>query len=71
MNKLRNTEEKIRNEWTILQRDWDTVAALWNDPNRQQFEREFWESYEETIRPILKAIDQLGQVIDQAKQQVK
>lgn len=71
MSNLSNARARLENEWTLLRRHWEMTAALWNDPVRYRFEREFWQDYEPALHAALKEMDELARVIDQARREVK
>ena len=50
---------------------WNRTTALWNDPVRHRFERDFWQEFERVIHPALKEMDKLAAVIAQAQREVK
>jgi len=71
MSSLNTTHEQIRNGWRVLQRQWQASCALWDDPVRRQFEREFWQDFEQVVPATLKEMERLVQVIAQARRGVR
>jgi hypothetical protein len=47
---------------------WDEVAVHWNDSMRQEFEEKIWTELEQLTLDALRAMDQLGQVFQQVRQ---
>lgn len=51
---------------TIRQR-WDTVAEVWNDPVRVEFETKVWEPLDQLTADGLRAIDRLARILTECR----
>ena len=71
MGSLLNTHDQLRNTWLSLQRQWQASCALWDDPVRHQFEREFWQDFERVVPATINEMQKLAEVIAQARRSVK
>ena len=71
MSQLRNGREQIIDEWKRLKQQWEATSSQWGDAARYRFEREFWQAYEPIINAYIKQLDNLDNIIDQAKQEVR
>lgn len=67
MNSLKATYDQFQNTWKSLQRQWQAICDLWDDPMRRQFEKEFWQPLETRMPATLKEMERLAQVIAQAR----
>ncbi|MFN4258895.1 MAG: hypothetical protein ACK4RK_06325 [Gemmataceae bacterium] len=52
-----------------LRHRWQQTQELWTDSVRRDFEENHWEPLEQQVVDVLHAIDQLAQVLAQAKQE--
>ncbi len=68
---LNLTHGQLQQAWQQLRQQWQKTAALWNDPVRWQFEREFWQPLEREVPATIREMDRLAQVISQARQNVR
>ncbi len=71
MGNLSVTRAELQGSWQRLCQRWQGTIALWNDPMRWQFEREFWQLLEDQMLLTLKEMEQLAQVIAQATRSVR
>lgn len=67
---LNVTHNRFQQAWQQLCRQWQKTVALWNDPVRWEFEREFWQPLEGQVPATLQTMERLAQVIAQARQNV-
>jgi len=42
---------------------WQETQAAWNDPVRRDFEKEFWEPFQEQILGELRAVERLSPIL--------
>lgn len=70
MGLLDQVEKDSRTRWAVLQGQWHTACAAWNDAVRTQFEKEFWQEFEQVVPATLEEMRRLGEVIDQARREV-
>ena len=68
---LNISHDRLQGAWQGLRGQWSKTTALWNDPVKVQFEREFWQSLESQVPITLQEMQRLGQVIAQARQNVR
>lgn len=71
MSNLGQSRNHLQNEWSRLQSHWQTTESLWNDVVRHRFEREFWVLYEPEVQKVLRAMERLDRIVEQAKREVK
>ena len=50
---------------------WEDVCDLWNDPVRQDFENDFWNHVEPTVKAAMSALDRLSQVMATLKNECR
>ena len=63
--------DKNRNAWRGIQQAWGTARYLWGDAIRQQFEKEFWQEFEQIVPTTLEAMRRLNDVIARAQREVR
>lgn len=71
MGNLSVTGAELQESWQRLCQRWQGTIALWNDPMRWQFEREFWLPLENQMPLTLREMEQLAQVIAKARRSVR
>jgi len=71
MRNLNTITAELQEAWQRLRQRWQGTTALWNDPMRRQFEREFWQPLEDQTPVTLREMEQLAQVITQAQRSVR
>lgn len=71
MGSLNSTQAELQAGWQRLAQRWEETKAVWNDPVRRRFEKEYWIPLENQTRTTLKEMERLGQVIAKARQSVK
>ncbi|MBC7264335.1 MAG: hypothetical protein H5T64_08235 [Chloroflexi bacterium] len=71
MSNLNTITAELDEAWQRLRQRWEETKAMWNDPVRWQFEREFWQPLESQVPIILKEMERLAQVIAQARRNVR
>lgn len=42
MRNLNSTQAELQAAWQRLAQRWEETEALWNDPVRRRFEKEYW-----------------------------
>lgn len=63
-------DEKLQGAWLVMRQRLDSTGELWRDAVRQQFEKEFWQEFEQVVPATLEQMRRLGEVIDQARREV-
>ena len=58
---------KLTKGLKVLRARWEEVKERWNDPVRHGFEKDYWDTLEDLVGQSLRAIDHLGQQLDQAR----
>lgn len=71
MSNLRHQHERLRQEQRRLQLSWQDTKNVWDDTASHRFERDHIQGIDATLRAALQALEQLAQVIDQAKRNVR
>jgi len=66
MSMLREAYDRLRGEWAGLQNQWASTRDRWRDSVGDRFEREFWMKWEIEMPKLLKAVDDLENVLDHA-----
>lgn len=61
----------ISQAWIELNRRFARTQEEWNDEVRAQFERDFWQSLHGDMPNYLQSLEDLGRIVQQAKQHVK
>jgi len=46
---------------------WEETEAAWNDPVRRDFEKQFWEPFQEQILGALRAVERLSPILDKVR----
>ena len=59
---------KIFNEFEALRLRWEKAQVHWQDIVQQQFSEEHWSRLDEAVVTILTAMDRLGPIVVQARQ---
>jgi hypothetical protein len=63
-------DDKLQGAWLVMRQCLDSTGELWRDAVRQQFEREFWQEFEQVVPATLEEMRRLGEVIAQARREV-
>jgi hypothetical protein len=63
--------EQIAREWASLGKDWHVTASVWDDSIRFQFESQYWQPLERGVPSYLNGLQELMQVVSQARQNVR
>ncbi len=63
--------DQLKSAWKRLSVRWEETKTVWNDPVRWGVERKHWKSLESQVQAVLKEMDQIDQVISQARHSVK
>jgi hypothetical protein len=71
MSSLNTTAAQLETAWKRLRQRWEDTKTVWNDPVQRHFEKEYWTPLEGQTQATLKELEQLAQVIAQARQKVK
>jgi hypothetical protein len=71
MRNLSITRAELHEAWQRVCQRWQGTTALWNDPVRWQFEREFWQPLEDQVPLTLREMERLAEVIAGARRSVK
>jgi hypothetical protein len=65
----RNVE--LQEAWQRLRQRWADTAAVWNDPVRWDFEKQYWQPLEAQVQATQREMERLAQVIAQAQRSVR
>lgn len=68
---MRNASETILHTWRSLKRQWETTSSLWNDAVKHRFQKTYMDEYEPVVSSVLKELDNLQEIIAQARRHVK
>lgn len=60
-----------QSQWRSLQTQWHATRAVWHDGVAAHFEREFWSFWETEVPPLLCALDELDEALEQAWQRTE
>lgn len=71
MSNLLHQHERLRQEQRSLQLRWQDTRNIWDDIASQRFEHDHIHEIDAAVRATLQALEQLAQVIDQARRNVK
>lgn len=63
--------DTLQQAWKSLLDQWRTTAALWRDAAQSRFEKSYMEEYGPTVAATMRELGQLGQVIAEARRNVK
>jgi uncharacterized protein YukE len=61
-----DSSARIRGAWSSLQSEWSTAREHWRDAMGEQFERSVWQSWEQEVPQLIKVLEELDEVLDQA-----
>ena len=70
MSTLFVARDQLDSAFQSLQRQWQASCALWDDPVRRHFEREFWQDSERIVLATINEMQKLAEVIAQARRNV-
>lgn len=68
---LETNHERLKASWQVLQSRWQASRAQWDDAVARSFEKEFWQAYEQTLPATLQEMQNLAEVIAQARRNVR
>jgi hypothetical protein len=68
---MKQPQEKLLGEWQRLQHQWQATGGQWRDLLRHRFEREFMQAYQPAVTTVLKEMDKLDNLINQAQRELK
>jgi len=68
---LTRAHEDLTTAWRGLQRQWQALRDEWQDNAGRRFARDQWPPFEQTVPPVLREIDALNQLIQQARRDVE
>lgn len=61
---------ELQESWQMLRQRWQATTEIWEDVVRRQFEKEFWQPLESQTRLTQVNLEQLAQVVTEAKRNV-
>jgi hypothetical protein len=70
MTNLNTTIAQLDSAWKTLRQRWEATKAVWNDPVRWDFEKEYWMPLEGQVLATQREMERLAQVIAQARRNV-
>jgi hypothetical protein len=62
--------EQLLDHWRMLLGQWYIIRDMWKDPVRDEFEKQFWQEYEQVIPGMLHEMQELDHVLEQARRNV-
>jgi hypothetical protein len=65
MRRIGETNSDLNTHWRNLQAQWEQTRAQWRDEVGDLFEREYWNTQEENLPRLLRALDSLNHTIEQ------
>ena len=68
--KLSTGRIKLHSAMKTLKARWETIKPGWNDPVCHDFDEGFFVPLEQQVATTLRAIDRLGQALDQAQHEL-
>lgn len=68
---MKQPREKLLGEWQRLQHQWQATSDQWRDLLRHRFEREYMQAYQPAVMTILKEMDKLDNIINQARRELE
>ncbi|MFQ5856282.1 MAG: hypothetical protein ACE5LU_11625 [Anaerolineae bacterium] len=71
MGNLNTTSAELQEAFQRLRQRWEETKPLRNDPVRRRFEKEHWTPLERQVQATQREMEQLAQVIAQARRSVK
>jgi hypothetical protein len=71
MSNLNSTAAELQEAWRRLCQRWTDTAAVWNDPVRWDFEKQYWQPLEAQTQATQREMERLAQVIAQAQRSVR
>lgn len=71
MSALQQSHDMIADEFSRLSSQWQAASSVWNDALQVWFEAQYWQDYEPAVRSALDHLQQIGQVIAQARSELE
>jgi hypothetical protein len=71
MSNLNSTAAELQETWQRLRQRWTDTVAVWNDPVRWDFEKQYWQPLEGQTQATQREMERLAQVIAQARRSVR
>jgi hypothetical protein len=71
MSNLNSAAVELQEAWQRLRQCWTDTVALWNDPVRWDFEKQYWQPLEAQTQATQREMGRLAQLIVQARRSVK
>lgn len=71
MSGVQPAQQRLQAHWQVLRQQWQATCALWRDQARHSFNRQFWKEWERTVPTALRAMEELDQVLSQARRSVR
>lgn len=68
---LARAHEELNAAWRALQQQWQSLRDDWRDDRARRFEKESWPPFEEATPSVLREMDALNRLIQQAQRDVK
>lgn len=71
MRDLTNPIHELDTAWKVLLLRWNTTKEFWKDAVQQEFEQQHFRQLEDQTRVVQRELNELAQVINQARNVVK
>lgn len=66
MEAISDARDGLQSQWRSLQTQWLETRGVWRDQVAAHFEREFWSFWEAEMPPLLRALEELDEALEQA-----
>ena len=66
MSKISEIHAEMQAEWLRLQATWAMTREQWQDEVANNFERGRWQEWDKQVPPLLRALEELDETIDDA-----
>lgn len=66
MGMISAEQQTVREEWNSLQEVWEETRQNWQDEVGEYFEKEFWRDVERQVPALLRAMEELDDILDHA-----
>jgi hypothetical protein len=63
MENLITELEQVKNDWRIVQMQWNETSSAWNDSTRVQFEKQYWQEISRLMPAYIKKLWETSEMI--------
>ena len=68
MSRISDAHDNLRSEWSTIESQWQATRSGWRDGVGDQFEKLFWNEFEENVPQFLRSLDELNDTLERALQ---